>query len=356
MTAARERLWRTLQAAGFVQGAAPVPAEINSPWYVRTLLGISGWLAALCLVLFIGAGFRYVMESPVAMFTIGTGLVVAAYSLLRAQRNAFQEHLGLAISLAGQGLVVFALMQVMDRSAASTYALVALFELALAILMPNFVHRVFCSWMGCIALALALEKLGLPSLLAGLLLLAAAWLWLHEFHFARHLRTLQGVGYGLVLGLLQLKAGALFGASLTSVFTTYSRPALAIPAWLPELLTVGVLLYVVYVLLQRAGYTLHTRTAQVALACALLVGLVALPATGVTTGIVIVLLGFAHSNPVLLGLGIVALVSYASTYYYLLDITLLAKSGTLLLIGLVLLAARALLLRVTDPRREAGHG
>ncbi len=72
-----------------------------------------------------------------------------------------------------------------------------------------------------------------------------------------------------------------------------------------------------------------------------------------TAGMVVMLLGFAGGNRVLLGLGIVSLLFYISSYYYLLDATLLAKAQILLIVGLVLLAVRWLLLHPIPGGKEA---
>jgi uncharacterized membrane protein len=55
---------------------------------------------------------------------------------------------------------------------------------------------------------------------------------------------------------------------------------------------------------------------------------------------VIMLLGFSASNRILLGLGIIALLFFVSSYYYLLDSTLLVKATTLLSVGVILLGTR----------------
>ena len=75
---------------------------------------------------------------------------------------------------------------------------------------------------------------------------------------------------------------------------------------------------------------------------------------GLTAGMVIMLLGFAGAR-VLLGLDIVSLLFYLSSYYYLLDATLLVKSGTLLLVGVVLLLVCWLLVTFIPADGEEKH-
>jgi uncharacterized membrane protein len=67
----------------------------------------------------------------------------------------------------------------------------------------------------------------------------------------------------------------------------------------------------------------------------------------------IVLLGFANANRVLAGLGIASLLVYVSSYYYLLDVTLLAKSAVLAATGAALLGARWIVLNVVMPKEGA---
>jgi uncharacterized membrane protein len=57
-------------------------------------------------------------------------------------------------------------------------------------------------------------------------------------------------------------------------------------------------------------------------------------------------LGFANGNRVLLGLGLLGLVTFVSSYYYRLDVTLLAKSGYLAAAGVALLVVRQALVRL----------
>ncbi|MCP5407478.1 MAG: hypothetical protein H6967_08105 [Chromatiaceae bacterium] len=43
-------LWDQLVQAGVVSGAVPDGSGIHPPWYVRVMLGVSGWIAALLLL------------------------------------------------------------------------------------------------------------------------------------------------------------------------------------------------------------------------------------------------------------------------------------------------------------------
>jgi uncharacterized membrane protein len=105
--------------------------------------------------------------------------------------------------------------------------------------------------------------------------------------------------------------------------------------------------------LKQAGWTLRESRTVLALAASVAVGAASFKAPGIAGGLMIALLGFANGNRVLLGLGIAALLLYVSSYYYLLDATLLAKSGVLAATAAVLLVARWLVLGRVMPKRGA---
>ena len=69
-------------------------------------------------------------------------------------------------------------------------------------------------------------------------------------------------------------------------------------------------------------------------------------------GLLVMLLGFSNGNRVLVGLAIASLAIYVSGYYYLLEVSLLHKSGVLLATGGMLLGIRWLLLRHVLPQER----
>ncbi len=349
------QLWNTLSKAGVVAGPEPRLAEAGSPWYVKALLGFSGWLAALFLLGFIGVGLEFVMRSSTVSFVSGWVLIGGAFAILRMPKNEFYEHLGLAVSLAGQALVAMALFKVVKRNDELAWLLVALMEVPLALVMPNFVHRVFSSFLAAVAFAMTLHFMRVPYLFGGVVLLLAAYLWLNEFRFPRHLGKVRAIGYGLVLALVLLKSTELFGLDIMGLRFARERPELWVRPWMGEVVAGAATLFVVWQLLRRHGQALAGRFAVTALTGTLALCAVSMEAKGITAGMVIMLLGFAGGNRVLLGLGIASLLFYISSYYYLLDATLLAKAQTLLVTGLGLLALRWLMVRVMAGEKEAEH-
>ena len=82
---------------------------------------------------------------------------------------------------------------------------------------------------------------------------------------------------------------------------------------------------------------------------------VSLEASGIATGLLVILLGYSNGNRVLVGLGIAALLFYSSAYYYTLQTTLLIKSGVLAATGAMLLLARWVVLKWVFAPEESSH-
>lgn len=202
---------------------------------------------------------------------------------------------------------------------------------------------------------MTLTIMGWPYVVDGVVMLLAAWCWLNEFRFPQHMRKIRAIGYGLVLALIQLKGAALFGYRTMGWRYSQNQFELWDKPWIGEVLIGAVTLYVVWHLLQRYGRGFSERLSITALLGTLLLCAVSMKVQGITVGMVIMLLGFAGANRVLLGLGIVSLLFYIFSYYYLLDATLLAKSQNLLIVGLVLLIVRWLILRILSVKSGAQH-
>lgn len=342
----REPLWAKLVEAGIVEGTLPEEQELDSPWYMRLLTGFSGWLAALFLLGFVGSAFVWAVENAMLSLVVGALMVLGAYTILRHAQNEFVEHLALALSLAGQALIFWGIFRLNSPGwSASSWLWIALLEMILTWWMPSFVHRVFSAFVAATALSIAFAMMHVPYVMDSILLLGMAWLWLHLFRYPQQLERVRAAGYGLTLALIPLKGSVLFQARGTGWRLEPYEIESWLQPWMAELLTVAVMVYVVWRLLQRAHHHSGDRFSWLVLGATLLIALLSLEAPGLATALVILLLGFAVGNRVLLGLGIAALLFFVSSYYYLLDTTLLVKAGHLLMIGVTLLVLRWLAMR-----------
>lgn len=346
-------LWARLRDSGLVEGEMPAAGDASAPWFVRVMLGIAGWIGALFLLGFVGAGFAFVFKSSAAAFVVGVGACVAAVAIFRAApKNDFVAQFGLAVSLAGQVLMVFGVAQWIERSLFGIALYIALQQALLFVLMPNFVHRLWASWTGALAATVALLDAGLFGFTPAATTGAFACVALAEFKLARHGTLLRAGIYGLALAAVQ--TAVMHDHRLADLILYHNHHGLDLGApgvWLGRLALLAVFLWVVMALLKREKLSLSSGSARLAMAGALVLGLVSIKAPGVGPAAAILIIGYANADRVLVGLGIFALLGYLSHYYYSMQTTLLEKSGLLIAFGIVLLLAQ-LALRYGWPDRQ----
>lgn len=358
------KLWNTLLSHQLVQDAEPPETEDNAPWYVRTMLGIAGWVGAIFLLSALFSGFALVMDSVVAATVMGIAACSLAVVMYRAvKHNDFTEQFAFAVSLAGQSLLIYSAMRglnLFDSVKDFVYQVrwVALILVALHtvlfLLVPNYLHRVWSAVIGVGSLAFLSNQYGLFPFTLVLLMAGASVVWLKEFHWARFGEQSRALGYALVLvSVAHLLTQNYFwneGHFWQEVFGIRALGG-EWGEWLSGLLLGVVLVAVVVVLLQRERLSLSGRVGIAAIGLAIVFGLIGAQAPGITIGVTLVLLGFAHGNNVITGIGLVTVVAFVSQFYYLLHLTLLYKSILLFFSGIGLLLVRQVLHRLW-PRVE----
>lgn len=347
-------MWAQLVAAGLAEGAMPEKAAHQTPWYVRGILGFSGWLAALFLLGFVGVGLEFIVKSAIVSMAVGAGCLVAAFFQFRAARNDFLTQFALAVSFAGQGLIVVGLLEVAGWRGGGLWWAIALLQAGVAAVMPNYLQRLIASFFGAWALSAAMMGHGAGAVAPVLLTLAISLIWLGEARWGHRGMLLRPVGYGVTLALVLLEVQALRYHEFLAMLLAREGLLLRFPLWWGELLMGGLLVAVVGQLLSRRGEAWRSPRMGAALLAAALVAGASLEAPGIAAGFIIVLLGFANGNRVLLGLGIAASLFYVGSFYYSLAVTLLVKSGIMAVTGGALLVLRWVALRWVLPE-ESGH-
>lgn len=341
-------LWSRLAAAGFASGDMPAQAS-QGPWYVRLMLGIAGCIAAGFLIAFVAVGLAFIVESKTASIAAGLLMIAAAFMLFLAARSDFSSMFGFAVSLAGQALFAYGLFRLLDApDRATPWAAMAAAEAILALAMPNYIHRLVSAYLAAFCMAMGLALSGGGGLAVGLIAVAVAYAWLNELRLAKLHTAATAIGYGLSLAFIHVESWSFSKDSM--IRSLGADPSPWAQAWMGQALVLAALLVVIGMLIRRAGWSLREAKAVLALAAAAAVGAASFKAPGLAGGLMIVVLGFSNGNRVLTGLGIAALLYCVSSYYYLLDVTLLAKAGVLAASGVVLLAARWLLLNVILPK------
>ncbi len=315
----------------------PLPAAIapaadaeSSPWYVKTLVGVAAWIAAFFLGTFLG--LLGIVDTTGQMIGWGIGLTVVAIGLKwRLRQRIFWGQLAFAMVLAGQGLLLFGIGDLVRDN--TTLALVTIgLELALLLLYPDALHRMLSVLAIIGALTFLIYDQDLPQLLHALIFVTAAGtvaLWQAEFHLltGRFHPYRAPVGYGLALALL--------GLCLFSLGSWYG----ATHWWLSAAALALILLYLIIQILHDLDQPLLSRVGLWAVGALLLLAIPAYGTPGILAAVIVLLLGRWRGNSLLLGLATLFLLFFLSVYYYNLDITLLNKSYILMGTGVALLVA-----------------
>jgi hypothetical protein len=338
----REALWARLRDGGLVEGEMAEAGDARAPWFVRVMLGIAGWIGALFLLGFVGAGFAFVMKSSGAAFVAGAGACAAAVAIFRAApKSDFVAQFGLAVSLAGQALLVFGALQWFERNTTGIALYVTLQQALLFVLVRDFVHRLWASWSGALAATYAMLDAGMFAFTPAVTTAAFVWVALSEFKLARHGSLVRAGMYGLALAAVQ--TAVLHGNLVAALILGHGHHGMSLGepgVWLGRLASLAVLLWAVVRLLRREGLSFSSGHGRVGLAGALILGIVSIKAPGVGPAAAMLIVGYANADRVLAGLGIFALLGYLSHYYYSLQATLLEKSALLAATGIAMLAAR----------------
>lgn len=345
-TAARFELWERLRRARLVEG--DVPTGHSSPWYIRTMLGIAGWIGAFFILGFIGTGFAMVMRSTGAASLAAILCCGGAYAIFRLpSKGDFAGQFGLAVGLAGQALFAIAIAKEVGAGISLGCFMFFCVEALLTVLMPNFMHRIFTTVAAVTALFLASAQAGLQGVVLSVTAAACALVWRREMRLAARAELWQPVGYGLALGVLQLAASSAAGEALLSGLHHGEAD------WLQRhgndvgtALVAVIFLAVTVQILKELDIEVSTREGIAIVSCVALIMAVSFPTHGLAAAALILILGFAGGNRVLFGLGLLAVASFLSHYYYQMRETLLVKSMILAATGALLLLARWGLLRV----------
>lgn len=349
----RATLWKELVSQDFVSGDVPSYDNLESPWYVRLLIGFSGWLAALFMLAFIGVIFEFAFKNNVAGLIIGCTMIFSAYLMLSKKSDSdFSSQFALAVSFAGQMLLVFSLdlFQWFSPRDAFNWILIGMLQAALAWFMPNSIHRVWSAFAAVIALSIALAVWHIYFIQTTFIMVMVAIIWINEFKWVEYQQKLKPIGYGLTLAALYQASTGIYYILFWNI-SRYKESLLQ--PWVGELLSGLVILYIVLQLLRRQNINIPSRTANMSFIGALILIVASFEMFGITVGIMIILLGYANGNRILTGLGIASLLSFISAYYYSLETTLLIKSQLLLTIGILLMLASWLMHRVLFTNKEA---
>ncbi len=339
------RLWQQLQHAQLVSGDQPTTQDNQQPaFFLRILLGASGWLSALFFCGFISAFFIGFLSSAIGLGIIGVILCLLSIGLSRiASLSILIQQFIFACSLAGQAQIMFAVLQISDNPQLSA-AILLILEILLFFLIHIRSQRTVAMVIACVAVLWLLGEqqwiYALPALSA-----AAAGLWLYRLRLYRQADYLLPATAALILALWLVIFAALLINSTELAWGNINNTAWHSQLWIAAALSSMVCLLLAWQLIQKNIQ--HTHLRYLAVLISLGVALVNLKMPGLAPLCLLLCIGVAQAHNRLIWLNLCCLAGYLLLYYYNLNDTLLYKSILLCVSGGVLLVLYGLLSRYT---------
>jgi hypothetical protein len=342
-----DSLLAELRAAGHLHGDVPPPAEAaeaNVSYWILALQVIGGWLAALFMLLFLGMGAAPLIKGATGWIIVGlTMTALTGLLMMRVEGTVLRQFL-LVASLAGHGALIVGAGDIGKGGSGSTIftlalLMLAVYEIALLLWVAWMPHRLIAALVAAGALVIAggvALSAEVARCWAGVYWLAACLFWLFEARCQaqRHGEACHALACALTLlcfayALTGFLSHDLFALDVMSKKLRFDAALvcavnMGLVLWLARPLLSNVRqLCGVFLLLAALGITWQA------------------PAVGM--GALALVFGFARSHRWLMWLGGALLLFGVGRFYYDLRLTLLDKSGLMVLGGAALLAVRALL-------------
>lgn len=311
------------------------------PWYVQTAVALVIWVGALFFTSFLAA--TNVLDNAGADFVLGIGLLAVGAIGSRMKSGLLRLHVSLVAYAGSTSLLTVFGDRGLSLGEHAVMLFAAFLQVSALFVFDSRPVRFKATIGSSIALLAFLLSHDVPWALDAMivgLVAAAALLWMEEARVqAGPLgRAMRPVGFGLVVAGL--------GAGFLSI-TSVELMSLGSP----RAVTLALACVLLLVVLRAAREARVGRTSGAVLVAVL--GVVAAALLGSDTpallsAAIVIALGRLRKEPLLDGLGIVALAGFLVRTYYELDLSLLWTSFALACASGATLAARAFLLRGAD--------
>ncbi|EAR61251.1 GDYXXLXY domain-containing protein [Neptuniibacter caesariensis] len=349
-------LWNRLQNKGLLDRTIAEPVSGNL-WYISLMQGFAGWFAALFMLGFVGTAFTWLFryDNEILLITAGIAASVGAYLLQRANpQSVFIGQLVLATSLCGQLMVAWALFDLFDFKEIYAYLFLGSYQAVLALIMPNYLHRVLSTWFGVLAFSWYLHRMGIFGMGTAVVTGLFTLLCLRSERWASKSYTLEPITLGLALSLIQISSHSFFGSEIMSFHRQASPSILHVYAPYIGITVVGMsYLFLIIKITQQYHFEGAQQRKWVYLLLATVFGVASLPIQGLTASLLVLITGIFLQRITLAALGFISIVSFFSWYYYNLSETLLTKSIYLAIFGFVLLGILLLVKKLAKVEADA---
>lgn len=326
----------------------------DNDWTVRILQGIGGWFAALFLLISIATLISPIIKHPWMYGLLGLVMNFATFhhywSHQKVHGSSFLRQLFLALSLAGQFMVSFAIVEILGWKVSGLFLIMALYQAVLVAVMHDFVHRLMSALFAVTLIFWGHSALLVTGVGGALLALAMIWLWFDKVGWQAEKNLYEPLAYAAVLSLVGLNIQAL---------NWYWQLGKQADGWLlsyGEIISGGLHLlafgFFYWRLQQNQMLPKSNRNRYWVVFVILGLGMLGFVIPGLSGATLLLLLGFAVRQSQLLVLGALSMVGFVSWYYYQLDLTLLTKARLLGGLGVILLLTAWFGRQPSGARRE----
>lgn len=330
-----------LQQAGIVTAEKAITlSQSLSPWWLKLLMGFAAWIASLFIISsFLGPLLALADNNTSRLLAAAMLLTAAIWLATKSQE--FLQQMSVAIALAGQGLLVYAVYELSgNNDVLARYASAMLSGLLLFSPLNPLHQRVSLS-ISTVCLLSLLSSAALLAIVSSALAAVSIWLWCNRQQWAglasaNRIKSMLDVTSLAALGL------TLFGQCLLVIDSSFWLDEhLASARTLYSMLGSIVLISTVFWLSRQA--TAPSRLALITISTLLCIVLYA--ASGLLVSTALMLACFYGCSKRWAALCVLSMLFAISQFYYSLELSLLHKSGLLALSGVLVLAAWLLVQR-----------
>lgn len=359
-----QELWQLLRSKAFVRDESAPEAILVSPWYMVAAQMIGGWVAALFLLACVLVSGSIIGDIDESFIGFGATLMLGCllYYRLSDNRQEFVVQMIFAFSLCGQ---IMWLLGIYDSLESSNENLIALiYVLTFAIHWTIIPHKTnqFVAALGMVPSLIAILVLNQLSLLVlPILLLSVILIWTQMYRWPQLYQRLRMLGYAIAINIL------LVNLSLTELGQIMELPIvlMSLDSNISHYIAITITLLSALWLMNNIINSLNsdidnyktltplTRTTLMIILCTILISLLSMVMSGLSTALLMLVLGYFYNERKLVILSVCALLAFIGLYYYSLHVDLFEKSLWLIGSGVMLLLIRFVMgIKITAVSKE----
>lgn len=320
--------------------------DSSQPWFISGIIGISAWISAVLIIMFIGSVSIDLFSSSSALIVIGLLLCAGSIAVHNIpERNIFMSQFSLAFLIAGEILCIAGFFN-LDGSESFKIFLLIVFELLILWILSNSFHRLISTAVIAVSLYFLSEKLGLKDF-THIITLLLAFIFIRLWEKKAEIMTspLKNCFTPVVFGL---------AISLTCIFTLplYNKAEFEFMYgnWIFSSISLIIVLIFTANGILETDVKASKKNKTIILFLLFLIMLTAVKSPGIVASFLFLTAAFRFRSIILFTIANISLVFFIIFFYYNLNITLLEKSVILISSGIALLISRKLLSKLSGVR------